>query len=339
MFLHEYLDRKKLDSYVAKGIVTCKPHPTLPLNILCYGRKAVYDNIWDDVTCRTRGLIYDANTELIIARPFEKFFNYETEGRKETYGRNVESVEKEFGPPVIQEKVNGSLGIFWKYGIHWGVSSKGSFQSDHAKFATKWLEDHVEEYGKLVFPEGYTPVFEIICQEVQEHVIKYPQDGLALLALVNKETGEELSQHELTHYSLRNGIHKPRVFWRNLDYALSQDSSDFEGYVATYNRPGTTPLKLKIKFLTYLENRKKFYAELEAKKLQQLIGTQEPLYKEIFEKVSSIVIEALEVCTTRKEFAQFFLEGERKQYASICWALVDERDYKTEIWKMIGRAN
>jgi tRNA splicing ligase len=335
MKLAEYLDVAKLNRSMADGYVTVRAHNTLPLVIYCYSRKAVYDNHWDDITTKTRGLIVDKDQN-IVARPYEKFFAYNTQGRSETYPRSVENVEKEFGTPVITEKVNGCLGIFWKYGTHWGIASKGSFHSPHAEFATKWMEDHIENNGKLVFPEGYTPVFEIICQEVQSHVIKYPADGLVLLNFVNIETGEELSRYDTTLYGAKNSLGYPMLTYLPLKDALENDSDQLEGYVATYNRPGQAPLKLKIKFPTFLKNRKAFYEEQKAKETGDDVR-----YKEIFDKVASIVKDALVYCTTQKEFAAFFFKPENKFYARGCFALLnyeqDKEKQKRTIWRLVER--
>lgn len=332
MKLNEYLDVKKLRQHINVGLVTEQFHDTLPLAVYCYGRKAVFDQHWDDVTTKTRGLIVDLDTNDIIARPYEKFFAYNTEGRSETYPRSVENVEKEFGQPVITAKVNGCLGTFWRYGIHWGVASKGSFHSPHAKFATEWMEKHIEEHGALVFPEGYTPVFEVICQEVQPHVIKYDADGLVLLNFVRIETGEELNRYDTVTYACTNGLDFPGIgTYEPLEKVLQHDSSEFEGYVVTYNRPGQTPLKLKIKFPTFLKNRKAFYAEQKAKERDT---TDE--YVAIFTEATNLLRDALVSCTSRKEFAEFF-DAANPKLTPVCFAMMDEKDHKKVIGRIIDR--
>ena len=66
MKIGDYLDKEKLAQYVADGIVTASPHPTLPLVILTYGRKVVYENLWDDVTTKCRGLIIDIDGTIVV---------------------------------------------------------------------------------------------------------------------------------------------------------------------------------------------------------------------------------------------------------------------------------
>ena len=336
MKLAEYLDKDKLRKHVETGLVTERFHNNFPLAIYCYSRKTVTKQLWDDVTIKTRGLIVDTETDEIVSRPYEKFFAYDTIGVPETHPYVVSQIEKNFGPPLVTEKVNGCLGIFWKYGIHWGVASKGSFHSPHAEWATKWLEDHVEHNGKLVFPEGYTPVFEIICQEVQPHTIKYEKDALVLLDFVSIETGEELERGETIHYATSNALNFAASwgFSKPLNEALEDDFSEFEGYVLSYPIPGQKPFKLKIKFPTFLKNRKKFYEELKKKEEPK----NETEYKQIFEHAGELVKEALVKFTTRKEVADFFNLPENRFYAPACFSLMDSdkpNHHKEIIWKLV----
>jgi hypothetical protein len=331
--LTEYIDGTKLRQYIDKRLVNERFHKRLPLAIYSYGKKAVYDNVWDDVTTRTRGLIVDMNTGDIVARPFEKFFAYNTPGIAETYDRNLEKLEQQVGPPVIQEKINGCLGTFWRYGIHWGVATKGSFHSEHAEWATRWMENHLEGMGRLVFPVSHTPVFEIICQDVQPHVIKYEKDELVLLALVNNENGSEIRPDA---YANLNNLSYARESGLSLNEALKADSAFEEGYVATYRLVGKPPVKIKIKFPTFIRNRKLFYEEQEVAKVLNANIDNEQEYNRIFAICSGIVREGLVLTTTRAEMAKYLLAPERRQYAHICFTMLDQTGHhKALIEKVI----
>lgn len=319
MKLADYIDTTKLRHYVTQEYVTARRHKSLPLTIYCYSRRTVRDQVWDDVTTKTRGLIVDDNDE-VIARPYEKFFSID---QYPTLLTEAEEAEKLLhGPPVITEKVNGCLGIFWRYGIHWGIASKGSFHSPHAEWATKWMEDHIEKNGKLIFPEGYTPVFEIICQEIQPHTIKYKNDGLVLLNFVKIDTGEELDRDLTCDYINKNHLWYATQYLIDLSYALNEDyqPNGMEGYVVTYNRPGTTPLKIKIKFPTFIKNRKLFYEEQKLKANPEKTEQYEVMRK----RAADIVQDSLVKCTTRKETADYFNRLENKDYAQICFAILDQ---------------
>ena len=323
MYLKDYIDVDKLADHCDKKLVMANYHPdkNIPLTLYCYGRKAVYKNVWNDVTTKCRGLIVNNETGHIISRPFEKFFAVNTQGQSETSDRNIDTAITQYGPPLITEKINGNLGIFWQFGLHWGVASKGSLTSPHAKWAEHWLSQHLEKRGRIVWPVNFTPMFEMICQNIQPHCIKYPEDRLILLSLINNDTGEEMGREELEAYAIRNGFALPQVHPIGFYSALELDRPGHEGYVATINRPGTTPIKLKIKHPSFLEARKKFYAELDLAKLNAT--KDDTLYNQIFEKVQGIVLEAFKTCTTRQEFATFFLQPDNKMYASACFSMLD----------------
>src|ERR1019366_9922764 len=91
-----------------------------------------------------------------------------------------------FGQPEVWEKMDGFLCTMYEWeGKHY-IASKGSFDSPHAKWATAWYQANV----KGEWPDGYTPVFEGITPSLRIVVDYATFEGLVLLALVNRETGE-----------------------------------------------------------------------------------------------------------------------------------------------------
>ncbi len=62
-----------LNKYHEDNLVYKQVHPTLPLTIWNYSEKVQYDNLWDDITLQTRGLVTDDKGN-VVARPFKKFF-------------------------------------------------------------------------------------------------------------------------------------------------------------------------------------------------------------------------------------------------------------------------
>jgi RNA ligase len=59
------------------GYVSRRFHPEFPeLAILNYTEKTAYEGKWNEVTLKSRGLIYNTDTFEVLARPFKKFFNY-----------------------------------------------------------------------------------------------------------------------------------------------------------------------------------------------------------------------------------------------------------------------
>lgn len=108
MKLADLLDESKLCEHVNARVVNMQHHRYAPLAIYNYGQKAQFDGIWDDVTCKTRGLIVNQATGEVVARPFEKFFNYATSFRPETQPENLPPFL-----PEVTEKLDGSLGVLY----------------------------------------------------------------------------------------------------------------------------------------------------------------------------------------------------------------------------------
>ena len=133
------LDINILNEYLEKGLVVKNDHPTLPLSIYNYSRTCQYENKWDDITKMCRGLILDKEGN-VIAKAFNKFFNYEELTLNDIPEESFE----------VFEKLDGSLGILFWYQGKWIISSKGSFTSDQATFG-KYLLD--TKYNVEVLPK------------------------------------------------------------------------------------------------------------------------------------------------------------------------------------------
>ena len=186
MNLHDLLRPELLGRMSDEGYVNLQVHPTENLAILNYSKTAAWDNMWNDVTMACRGLIYDHQTYEVIARPFEKFFNYEQLGT----GWPIPE-----GPVVVTDKQDGSLGILYPLsdGGH-AVATRGSFMSDQAKHATKIWNEKYE--GKVLLDKNITYLFEIIYPE-NRIVLNYgDMDDLVLLGGVMIDIGKSLTAVE-----------------------------------------------------------------------------------------------------------------------------------------------
>lgn len=250
--------------YIVSRLIDVATHDTFPLQMFTYGREAVHGNVWDSVTTKCRGIIFNTETSEIVARPFEKFFNLGTAGMPETDPSTWSHSQPDdvlFAEPEVWEKMDGFLATMYEYNGKHYIASKGSFNSTHAKWATAWYQANigtgpVPSDPAPYWPEGYTPVFEGICSSLRI-VVNYEFEGLVLLALVNKETGEELSKASLQTWANRNGVQTPNTYtkagWEVArQRSLDPNETNVEGYVLTWLRPGQTPFRLKIKYVDYL---------------------------------------------------------------------------------------
>jgi RNA ligase len=367
MNLFKYLgiDADKLDEYVDSRLIDRKLHDEFPLALLCYGRKAVYDNIWDSVTTKCRGLIYNTETFEIVSRPFEKFFNW---GDTEHAPQPGDLYPDPCPEPEIYEKMDGFLCILYTYNGQDYIASKGSFHSIHAKWATKWYQKHRPNWR---WRPGFTPVFEGLMPNLRIVVDYGKREGLTLLALIDNETGEEVDHDDLCQYASLNSLSIPEKYSFMMEKALKEantNKQNFEGYVLVWRRPEQTPFRLKVKYLTYLKlhrlvtqtSPKRILEALEAGWMSELDEWTnettvwfshfickwrrylESAYKELAVSADAAFIEARKLLNappfgnelpTRKQWAEEF--SKTPDLAPILFALLDGKDANKVIWKRV----
>lgn len=170
-----------LFSEVAEGNISVTYHPEFKdLALFKYTVDCVAGRNWNKFTLMARGLILDLQNKLVVASPFIKFFNY---GEIETC--SVSIVESDF---TVTEKVDGSLGIMFYYEGKWRIATAGSFVSEQAKWAEKWVEDNLNFNQVNKFD---TYLFEIVYPE-NRIVVYYDFSGLVLIGVIDA-FGEEYS--------------------------------------------------------------------------------------------------------------------------------------------------
>jgi len=159
------------------GMIRTQIHPSLPLAIATYTKDCVVARCWNEVTLQCRGLIYNYETQELLARPFPKFFNLGEPLAREDYEADVE----------VSDKLDGSLGIGYVWEGKLYIATKGSFASEQAVEANKILQ---ETHPNWLPPEGLTPLFEIIYPE-NRIVLDYGQSReLRFLEAIDIETGK-----------------------------------------------------------------------------------------------------------------------------------------------------
>jgi RNA ligase len=149
--------------------------------ILNYTDAAMYTpGAWNNPAVRIcRGLIVSP-LDYVVARPWAKFFNH----------NQAEAGELDFDAPVeVTDKLDGSLGI-----IHVAqdgstrVATRGSFESEQAQHATRWLS---ERPGWVLDDSyGWTPLVEIIYPGNRIVCDYGDRDELVLLGAVHIESGD-----------------------------------------------------------------------------------------------------------------------------------------------------
>jgi RNA ligase len=353
--LKDLLDGAKLTDYCNQHLVNIQHHPALPLAIYNYGRKAVFDCVWDEITEQCRGLIVDQSTDEVLARPFRKFFNYETGYRPETQAVNLPTSE-----PEITEKLDGSLGILYRYKSFVGIATKGSFASDQATWASAWYGKNL---GHARWPDGWTPLFEIIYPD-NRVVVKYDHEGLTLLGMVHIQTGEEIPYSALRYWGNHNSCPVVKLHNKTLADCRAENIPNSEGYVATWLRAGQPPVKIKVKFQDYFRlhhlltgiSPKEIWTQLKdglsidymtedvpshfADWVNGWKGSLQAEYGRIEQKAKGIWAN----CplpkdgtdkAARKALAEFFTLGDRREVSGILFKMLDRQSYEEVIWKLL----
>lgn len=221
----------ELAAAVEQGQVTCRPHPTLPLNIYNYTPKTQYSSDWNNVTVSCRGLILN-HAGGIVARPWDKFFNL---GQVESPITRDDRVE-------VVDKADGSLGILYPHDGNGGhsISTRGSFESEQAKHATAIWQ---ERYSDVQPNAGFTFLFEIVYPE-NRIVLNYDGlDDLILLGAVHNHTGYYYGSRDAKSLLGWDGPVVEVLPFTSINDALdNMERTNAEGYVV---RSGNFMTKLK----------------------------------------------------------------------------------------------
>ena len=230
------LDINILNEYLEKGLVVKNDHPTLPLSIWNYSRTCQYESKWDDITKMCRGLILDREGN-VIAKAFNKFFNYEELTLNDIPEESFE----------VFEKLDGSLGILFWYQGKWILASKGSFTSDQSIKGRDILN---KKYNVEVLPKGYTTVVEIIYPE-NRIVCDYGVDEeLVVLSMVSNANGKELDYDSMLSINEVSGFPTIKKYDGITDYDTLKDkiNGNREGYVIRFKNG----FRMKIKGEEYV---------------------------------------------------------------------------------------
>lgn len=172
----------KFRKLVADGYLTERSHPEHSrLRIFNYTDKCTYDKRWNEFTLSARGVVIDTTALQLVALPFPKIFNFSELGPIDP--KSLPTIDS------VVEKMDGSLGIIFHYDGLWHCATRGSFESDQAKWATAKLRGAIA--AGLVLEKNYTYLVEII-YEANRVVLHYLKDQLALIGCFDRTTYTEI---------------------------------------------------------------------------------------------------------------------------------------------------
>jgi len=295
----------------ASSLVSAFFHPTLPLIGLNYTPVA-HNTLhaspagWTPALRLCRGIVFDRDGRL-VAKPFEKFFNY---------NEHEETKRLPDEPFTATVKHDGHLGIIFEHGNEWHITTRGDFASRTSKVAAAMLKRYAQRGSwddKL--PCGTNLLVEIIHPQTKVH-LRYRGERFVLIGAFERDTLRDLGQTELVKLGKALGLPVTERWAgdsiREL-VALTQDLTvrNREGYVVRFQ----SGLRVKFKFASYINlmvEAKLSYAYLLnrilADNLEKMIGN---LDEEIQDKARAMVADILnarKVPGTEKERRQYLYE-------------------------------
>lgn len=302
-----------------------------------YSRQAMYSNEWNPFERICRGLIIQKNTGEIVARPFDKFWNYGEDGH----------FPKGFAQETT-EKIDGSLGILYR-NSGYKIATRGSFDSEQSVWATEFLE---KNFDLIYLSENLTLLFEIVYPG-DRHVVDYgSREDLFLIGARDRFTGKYIpylanDPNEIdlvtisdawgfsitTPYNLR-----PMSFDHLVDTAKKLDRGH-EGFVAIDDNGDRWKIKgdryCELKKMADISSMSGVIRALELGKEQELIDAYsinsglEHRVNTIKVTVQTILLTidsfmALAPKTSRKEFA-LWVFGNAPEWSDMLFAKLDGR--------------
>lgn len=180
--LADVIPPDELAQDIEDGYIRRRTHPGISLSIYTYTEACAYAEHWTTATRLCRGLIVDDAFGEIIGWPFPKFFNYHDHANGKPHAGPLPDE-----PFEVYDKIDGSLGIVFHYRGNWQVATKGSFESDQAKWAKRWIEDH--DAGAFLTP-GWTYLTEITYPENRIVVRNEGPGTLTLLGVYDSDGNE-----------------------------------------------------------------------------------------------------------------------------------------------------
>lgn len=282
--------KEQFDELVSVGLCQVRIHENGKWFLYKYKNKVFYDDLWEEspLLVHARGIVLDSNGE-IIHNPFVKIFNPH------------EKLCPKFEDDEIchwAEKVNGFLAVASYHDDELTVTTTGTFDSDYAALARKWVETlNVEALQASPFRSTF--LFEV-CDENDPHIV--PEDiGIYLIgqrynaSLTEPLASEGLLDCYASHLGAKRRKHYEGTYADFQAMVKRDHMRAMEGYVI-YSDDKSRASKVKLPY--YLTT--KF---LGRGKKNQCIWTNPKLARKIIDEEYYGLIDWLKDFTTLEHWA------------------------------------
>lgn len=233
---------KEIRKGVEAGMISERTRDNL--SIFNYTPECAQEGMWNPHTRVSRGLIWDNDSDIVIARPWEKFFNLDG-----FCGPRLADIRTD-APFYTLTKYDGSLGIAYRHKGEIAIATRGSFESEQAQWATRFIK-YMPSLDRYYTPK-MTLLFEIIYPDNRIVVNYRGWSGLMLLGVLDTETGKEYGLDVLKEWSSLINCAPAQshkfVSLREAAATCKKFTHNDEGFVITFE----DGLKVKIKSDEYM---------------------------------------------------------------------------------------
>ena len=152
---------------------------------LNFTRNAFQDGIWNDETIKARGLFINKVDGDIVARSYNKFFQYDEKPETKEYVDNHLVY-----PLYISKKFYGFLGIISVYNDEFFIATKSTNEGEYCEYFKEILnntlfanEEDKNELFNILKEHHCTATFEVMDMVNDQHIV-YEENPLALLDFI-----------------------------------------------------------------------------------------------------------------------------------------------------------
>lgn len=227
-----------------------------------FTEEAFRKGIWDEQTCKARGLFINTETNKIAVRGYEKFFD----GTREDTNSIEELADKLVYPVHAYVKYNGFLGMlsYDKEKDDLIFCTKSVMYQDNQSNAGTYVKifkgiferkcNNINGVKQYLKEHDATMLFEVIDPENDPHIIEYKEEDVVLLDIVaNSLEFKKLTYEQMMQVMIKYGFwfHFKSLEAVILDkeefinwYKAVENKTDIEGYVLEDDTGYMTKLKL-----------------------------------------------------------------------------------------------
>lgn len=169
------------------------------------------------IRAECRGIKFDMDGNL-LARPFNKFFNYGERNIVYPWDQQYVVMDKADGSMIHPAIVNNDLVFMTRMG-----------RTEHAIRAERHLNDRVRHFCYDLLLGGFTPIFEWVSPDNQI-VLPYEDDRLIMLAIRTNHNGRYMNRKCVNDWADLMGLNKIKTYNLTLnDDNISEIRQNFKG--------------------------------------------------------------------------------------------------------------